>query len=288
MHVDVDLVGWHDELQKSDRVAACEQQSAIGLRQGVLQGSVADVAAVEEDVLMFVAAATVIRIGHIARDADRSVLALDPNQRLSNIGAEEPSDSLADVSDRRQIKQRAVVVGEGQVYCGMRQRNPCERFGGVSHLRLCRAEELTPYGCVVEQIPNFHGGAHTAAARLDVRPAATDHLQFGAGILTRHAAPQPQMTDLGNRRQRFPSKSHRVDAEQIVGITDLAGGMAGNRQGKFFRGNPMSVVDDANQLVAALSYGDIDSRRAGIDGVLDQFLDDAQPAARSLRPRQSC
>ena len=52
--------------EKRDRIAAHHEQPAIGLAQGVLQGMVADVAAVEKQVLHAVIAAALAGMGHVA------------------------------------------------------------------------------------------------------------------------------------------------------------------------------------------------------------------------------
>ena len=61
----------------------------------------------------------------------------------------------------------------------------------------------------------------------------------------------------------------------------LAGGVAGERQRQVVGVDAAAVVDDADQFGAALLEVDVDAGGPGIDGVLEQLLDDAD-AGRSI------
>ena len=78
-----------------------------------------------------------------------------------------------------------------------------------------------------------------------------------------------------DRGQRFAAKAERADAEEIVGVVQFAGGVAGKGQRQIVGVDAAAVVDDANQFDAALLDFDIDARAAGVNGVFEQFLDDA-------------
>src|SRR5262245_35984902 len=52
--------------------------------------------------------------------------------------------------------------------------------------------------------------------------------------------------------------------------------MAREHEGEVGRFDTVAVVDDANDLRAALFEIDVDARRAGVDRVFDQFLDHAR------------
>jgi hypothetical protein len=52
--------------------------------------------------------------------------------------------------------------------------------------------------------------------------------------------------------------------------------MAGEREREVFGRNAAAVIDDADQFTAALFQVNLQSRRAGVDGVFEQFLDDAR------------
>ena len=49
--------------------------------------------------------------------------------------------------------------------------------------------------------------------------------------------------------------------------------MALDRQDQLFRGHAAAIVGDRDQPLAAVPQGDVDARGAGVNRVLDQFLD---------------
>jgi hypothetical protein len=81
---------------------------------------------------------------------------------------------------------------------------------------------------------------------------------------------------LGDRRQRLAAESERADGVEILGDPELARGMGGHRQRQILRLHPAAVVHDAHQPHAPLLERHRDPRRAGIESVLEQFLDDAR------------
>ena len=78
-----------------------------------------------------------------------------------------------------------------------------------------------------------------------------------------------------DRRHRLAAEAECTDAKQIVGILEFAGRMAGEDKRQVVRLDPVAIVNDADQLGAALFEVDVDPRRPGIDGVFQQLLDDA-------------
>ena len=101
-------------------------------------------------------------------------------------------------------------------------------------------------------------------------------LQFRPASLGRRAAAEHQPADLGDRGQGLAAKAQRADAEQIVGIADFAGGVAGHGQQQLVGANAAAVVGHANQIRAALLDRHVDPRGPGVHGVLQQLLDDAR------------
>lgn len=77
MNIDVDFGGGHLKSQEAARKAADHQQPTIRFAQGMLQGAVADGAAVEEQVLQAVVAAGDTGIADIASPMKLSFLMVD-------------------------------------------------------------------------------------------------------------------------------------------------------------------------------------------------------------------
>src|SRR5207253_1875888 len=99
--------------------------------------------------------------------------------------------------------------------------------------------------------------------------------QLGPGVVIARPGLQGDLADAADRRQRLAAKTERLDAEQVVRIPQFARGVAGERERQIVGQDAAAVVDDANQLGAALLDVDVDARAAGVDAVFQQFLDDA-------------
>ncbi len=65
-------------------------------------------------------------------------------------------------------------------------------------------------------------------------------------------------------------------------MVNLARRMALERERRVARVHPRAVVADADQRDAAPFDLDLDARRAGVDGVLDELLDDARRSLDDL------
>src|SRR5262249_52325535 len=73
-----------------------------------------------------------------------------------------------------------------------------------------------------------------------------------------------------------------ADAKQVVGVLQLARGVAGEGQAQVVLVDAAAVIDDADAVDAALLDLDVDARAAGVHRVLQQFLDDAGRALNDL------
>ena len=74
--------------------------------------------------------------------------------------------------------------------------------------------------------------------------------------------------------QRLAAEPERPDAVEVGRDADLAGRVAMHREPRVVGRHALAVVLDANQRPAALLDGHGDPACAGIERVLDEFLDD--------------
>jgi hypothetical protein len=88
------------------------------------------------------------------------------------------------------------------------------------------------------------------------------------------AAGQHEMGDRGNRGQRLAAEAQCQDRFEFVQRGDLAGGVAHQRDGQFVGGDAAAVVGDDDASHAAFLEPDTQLRGAGVECVLEQFLDD--------------
>ena len=274
MNIDVDQIRGHLQTDKGDRRAAGQQQTAIGFAQRMLQRTVADVPAVQEQVLHAVVGPAVVRIRHVSGQADLAVVAGHRNQRLADLAAEERQDAFPPAVHRRQIVDRTLVVLQREMDLRMHQGDADKRFRDVPHFGLGGAEELAPHGRVEKQLPDFDDRTHGTSARHDRAGLAAAHLQLGSGLLGPRAAADQELADFGNRRQRLAAKPERPNVEQVVGAGNLAGRMAGHGQQQLVGLDPAAVVGHPHQFRAAFFDRHVDPAGSGVDRVLHQLLDD--------------
>ena len=122
--------------------------------------------------------------------------------------------------------------------------------------------ELHPGGGVVEEIPDADGGALRAAGRLRLAGLAALQMERRAHLRTGGAGKDIHTADGG-------------DGGQIGGGTELAGGMAQKGGRQLLRRNAAAVVGDADVGQAAVLDLRHDGGGSRVDGVLQQFFDDA-------------
>ncbi len=92
--------------------------------------------------------------------------------------------------------------------------------------------------------------------------------------------------DRADRGQRLAAEAERADVEQIV-VGELRGGVALDRQRQVVMRHAGAVVTDADQAAAAAIGDDLDARRAGIERVLQEFLDHARRPLHHLARRDA-
>ena len=248
MDVDIDLFGRHLDFEKRDRIAAREQQTAIRLAECMLERPIADRAAVQKQKLHLLIRPAVGRIGDVARDPQRPIAALDADQLPGQIGPEKGRDPNGPIVGRRQIMQQLVVMAEREMPLGISQRQPRESLGRMAEFGGRRPEELSPHGCIEEQVMHFDERPRRAAARSDRAELPTADFEFRAGGRVGGAAADHCAAHLGDRRQCLAAEAERADLKQIVGLANLARGMRGDGQRQLLGGDPAAVIDHADQL----------------------------------------
>ena len=102
--------------------------------------------------------------------------------------------------------------------------------------------------------------------------AAVDFDDRAGGFVGR-AGLQAQAGDRGDRGQSFSAETQRGDAQQVFGILDFRGGVALEGQQGVVAHHAAAVVGDLDELLAAGFDLDPDAGGAGVERVLEQFLD---------------
>ena len=165
-----------------------------------------------------------------------------------------------------------VAQVEGHVEAG--QGQALDDFLQVVELGLLGAQELAPRRGVEEQVADLDAGAHRVRRRLHPRlhvAALGLHLPglLGVGGARGHGQPRHR-ADRGQGLAAEAQAHHRLEVFQLA---DLAGGVARQGQRKVVGGDAAAVVAHPQQLDAALLHLDVDAPGAGVQAVLQQFLD---------------
>ena len=155
------------------------------------------------------------------------------------------------------------------------QGDPRKGLADVAELGLRRAHEFPPHRRVVEEIVDLDGRAHRAAAGNDLAGMSAGDFDFRPALVGRRAAAKHQPADLADGGQGFAAEAQRADAEQVVGLGELARGVGGDGQRQFFGRDSAAVVDDPHQVQSAVLGSNVDPRGPGVDGVFHQLLDHA-------------
>ncbi len=85
----------------------------------------------------------------------------------------------------------------------------------------------------------------------------------GGPRLNRH------LGDATDRGHRFAAKPERADPEQVLGVSELAGRVAGEHERQVGGLNAVPVVDDPDQFGPALFEIDVDAGCPGVDRVFE-------------------
>ena len=159
--------------------------------------------------------------------------------------------------------------------------------GDVAGLGRGALEELAAGGDVVEQLAHLDDRPRVPRRRLGVGEvaAAIQHL-VGDGFIGRPAE-DSGAADAADARQGLSPEAHRADVEQAGVVDELARRVRRERQRHLGRGDAAAVVDHADERPPAVLDLDRDLRRPGVDGVLDELLDDRRRPLDHLAGRDA-
>ena len=134
-------------------------------------------------------------------------------------------------------------------------------------------QELQAGRHVVEEVLDADDRAGRATLRLLRDQAPAFDVQTRADRLAGMARQHGYLRHRGDRGQGLAAEAERSDVLQIVGLGQLAGGMALERQQRVGGRNPLAVVDHPQQPPAALAHFHAHLICAGVQAVLNQLLD---------------
>ena len=127
---------------------------------------------------------------------------------------------------------------------GAGKRDPDDRFGDMSEFGRRALQEFAPRRDVKENIARFDRRSDRATAGDDFVENAAVAPNLRARLRVRRSTAQDELTDFGDRRERFAPKTERVNAEKVVRFGNFARRVRRQRQNELFRRDSATVVDD--------------------------------------------
>ena len=221
LRVDVDIDAPRVELepQRERGLPVVVQHVAIGLAQRMLQHAVADVAAVDEQVLP--AALRGKRRPHgEAREPDARGLGVDRRRMHDKIVTQQLLDAHAPAR-RDEPMHDARVVREREAGRRMGERDAAERLLAMRPFGRLGAQELAPGRRVEEQLLDGDAGSRRQRGRGDRAHRAAVDLDAPRVRLLLRARSKSQARHRRDRRERLAAKSQRRDRLQVEDRADL-------------------------------------------------------------------
>ena len=277
MDIDIDLAGRAVEKQRDDRVAILRQHVLIGAAHRPDEQLVPHRPAIDDEVLVARDAAIEGRQADLARQAKALPFGRDRHRILGEIAPEQRRQPRLARRRRRQTQQDPLIIAsdrESDPRAGHCQ--PPHRIDRLVALAAGRLEEFEARRRREEQVAHLDPRAAGMGSRhwrvLD--PALDGDLPGALGLLGSMGWPRDdaQPADRADRRQGFAAKSEHPDLEEVV-IRQFRGAVTLDGQRQLVAAHALAVIGDGDQRLAAFPQRDVDARRAGIDRILDEFLD---------------
>ncbi len=273
MHVHIDILRRHGDEKNRRRMPSRLRETAIRLAKGVLDETIADGAAVEEEELIL--RHRLCQFGQTDQ-TDEGDLRIARFQRQIQFGKIlRPRGQPARTRfGGRKFQNAAAIVNQLKRNMRVRNRQAEQRFADVAKFCSSGFEEFPTGRRVEKKITYLDDGSNVAGGCLRIAhlPAVID--DFVGNILIRGSAKQSGLRNRPDAGQRFSAKTHRADAKEIVIALQFAGGMGCEGQREFADGDSRAVVDDADKGAAAIFNFDGDMRSAGVEGILREFFHD--------------
>ena len=272
MHVHVDEFGRQVEEQHEGRMPVVVHDVAVRLADRVGEQPVADEAAVHEDVLRVARAAGGGGQTGEAAQREWSGGFLEAHRGAREVRPEDRGDALFRRL-RRQPPVGLAVVREPECDVGPGERDAQEPVLGMGVFGGGRAQELPAGGRVVVEIEDVDDGAAVALHRLGIGQRAAVRLDLPAVPRVGRATRERDVGDRRDAREGLPAEAQRADAFEVLEAGDLAGGVAGEREDELVAVDAAAVVLHADAPDATVVERDLDIGRAGVEAVLEEFLE---------------
>jgi len=287
--VHVHLGGVDRQIEDRKGVAVRGELCVVGLDDGVPGGRGGDIAAVDERREVVPAGTVGLGVAHETRHTfERSLrhrVDVDVNHRFGDLPPVDGHDGLAAAPLSGRGERLPFVVGQRDPHVGIGQRVARDDGVDVCELRRLLFEVLAPCRHIIKEVPHLDGRARRTARRCDVGrlPALDGQFRATRGVGVTVAFPgvgtgrDGQPRDGSDGVQRLAAKTQRPDpAFEVADVGNLARGVFLDGATYLRFGHARPVVGDPDALGPAGRDHDLEVVGAGVEAVLDQFLDDAR------------
>ena len=279
MHVHIDFARIDGDEQRHHRLTAARQIIGVSAVDRADQHLVAHRPAVDEQIL---AERIGARVGRQRGKADHAEAFL-AGHHLDRIGAEIGAENIAEPRQRsgksgqrrRPGAGAALLAGQREGDIGPAHRQPPHHLAHGIAFGALALHEFQARRRRIEQVAHFDAGAGIQRGGSGLRFHTGIDAERPGMRLAGMARDDRQLRNRTDRWQGLAAEAQRRDRHQIVIVGQLRGGVPLDRKRQVVAGHADAVVGDADQPPAAAVGDDLDLLRAGIEGILDQFLHDA-------------
>ena len=247
----------------------------------------ADEAAVDEEELFAARALGMFGLAGEAHHAHELRAFLHRHQALIVLASEQVRDALAQArvasSSRlvgsvaiggvsRKLMDFQVVVNECEGQVGMGEGHALEFINDVLQFHRIALQELSSRRYIEEQTAHADSAAHLPRDRFLRLDATAFNEDACAEFILWPPRLQLHMCNGRNARQRFAPEAFGAQREEVIGRTDLAGGVPLEAEARIGWAHTHAVVDHLHERSPGILHNERDRAGPGIHTVLQQFL----------------
>ena len=271
VHVDVDTPGIERQVEEIGGLAALGNQLLVGFQNGARQIGALEKAPVDKKVLLRVAFLGGSRTADISLDAgDRSV-GLDLQQVLLDVTPHHVDDASRQRPGLQRI-DRSVVGVEFEGDLRVTERDALELGLDLRRRGGALVQKTAARRNVVEKVAHEELRTHGTHHRVLRRELPAVDLGLRTHLVAGLPGAQFDLRHGGDRSQGLAAESERVQGVNILHGPDLARGVAVEGHARVDGRHAAAVVDDLDQVLAAVAEVDLHRSRPGVDGVLHHLL----------------
>ena len=209
-----------------------------------------------------------------AGDADALGVVLDWQHRGGAVGPVDRGEGVAEIVVAGCGERSAAVVRELEGDAGIGERVVRDEDRDLARFGRDGVEELATRGKAPEEVADAEGRADRGRAGDVTDDARIDEDGEHAHWLGGRPREDLDVGGGGDGGECLAAEAERVHVAEVVEGGDLARGVALEGELELLRRDSAPVVGDADETEAAVFDFDGDARRAGVDGVVEQFADD--------------